>query len=367
MKKWTLLLPVLAVAAAFVGCKEDVELNAPYRSDTVIYGILDPVQDTQWVRINRTWLGDGNNLDAATIRDSSEYADGTFNGTVNAWKSGNLQEAYTLESMTRQDKDDDGIFFGPEYTAYYFVAGEELDDESVYELQLEFPDKLVRAETNIIGTTPGSVTQPPQGIYYQMGFANVNGSLTLYNDFTAKWAPDDNASRYEVSFNIYVNEITYTDETWSTVESEKLKVLDWFIGTETGFSDNGNITREVNGEQFFRFLEARLEANPLIRREIGVWDEENQQVHAIDFVLTVANDELDTYIEVNSPVTGVIQERPQYSNVSNGIGIFASRRQIIVPNLGLSAGSYTALFDGEITAPLNFCSPNPFVDEYCGE
>ena len=65
MKKWTLLLPVLAVASAFVGCKEDVELNAPYRSDTVIYGILDPVQDTQWVRINRTWLGDGNNLDDA--------------------------------------------------------------------------------------------------------------------------------------------------------------------------------------------------------------------------------------------------------------------------------------------------------------
>ena len=50
MKKWTFLFPVLAVAAAFVGCKEDVELNAPYRSDTVIYGILDPVQDTQWVR-----------------------------------------------------------------------------------------------------------------------------------------------------------------------------------------------------------------------------------------------------------------------------------------------------------------------------
>ena len=45
----------------------------------------------------------------------------------------------------------------------------------------------------------------------------------------------------------------------------------------------------------------------------------------IQFYLEVANKELSTYIEVNQPISGVVQDRPEYTNVSNGIGIFGSR------------------------------------------
>lgn len=369
MKPFFRVLPVIAVVLGIAACNETVELNASYVSDTVIFGILDPVQDTQWVRINRTWLGDGNNLDVATIRDSSEYEEGAFTGVVNEWKNGNLQEAYTLESMERTDKDENGIFFGPAYTAYFFVPDENgLDAQSIYEIQLEFPDsRVVRAETNIIEESPGSITQPPAGIFYDMPFATVTPSNTFYPDFNAKWVPADNASRYEISYLIHFKEITYTDETWTTIAEEENKTLEWFVGVETDIPSSGTIEREVNGEQFFRFLEANLDNDPLVRRQMGFWDEDVQEVKAVDFVLTIANDELNTYIEVNSPVTGVIQERPLYSNVSGGLGIFASRRQSKVTDLGLSSGSWDALVEGEFTADLYWCSPNPFSDYYCGD
>ena len=39
------------VALLFSSCETEVELNAPYKSTTVVYGLLDPVQDTQWIKI----------------------------------------------------------------------------------------------------------------------------------------------------------------------------------------------------------------------------------------------------------------------------------------------------------------------------
>ena len=37
--------------------------------------------------------------------------------------------------------------------------------------------------------------------------------------------------------------------------------------------------------------------------------------------------ELDTYLAVNAPVTGIIQERPVYTNIAGGLGLLASRTQ----------------------------------------
>lgn len=58
---------------AIQSCTTDVDLNAPYKSTTVVFGLLDPDSTLQWIKINKTFLGDGNNLDYAQIRDSSEY------------------------------------------------------------------------------------------------------------------------------------------------------------------------------------------------------------------------------------------------------------------------------------------------------
>ena len=42
-----------------VSCDTKVDLNAPYMSVPVVFGLLDAELDTQWVKINRTWLGEG--------------------------------------------------------------------------------------------------------------------------------------------------------------------------------------------------------------------------------------------------------------------------------------------------------------------
>ena len=125
------------------------------------------------------------------------------------------------------------------------------------------------------------------------------------------------------------------------------------------------MAKVVNGEQFFSFLANKLEADTRITRVLGAWDEEDQLARALDFNLSIANEALRTYLDVNDPVTGVIQERPEYTNIIGGLGLWAARDQQAVKGIGYTTDTMEELQNNPATAALNFCSPNPFSDYYC--
>jgi hypothetical protein len=54
LKKTPYLLIVLAVF--LLSCENEVELTTDFEEKTVVYGLLDQSQDTQFVKINRTFL-----------------------------------------------------------------------------------------------------------------------------------------------------------------------------------------------------------------------------------------------------------------------------------------------------------------------
>ena len=66
---------------------------------------------------------------------------------------------------------------------------------------------------------------------------------------------------------------------------------------------------------FFSFLKLNL-----IKDDTKV-----RYFNSIDLVMTVGSEDLNTYIKVNKPITGIVQERPQFTNINNGIGLFSSR------------------------------------------
>ena len=45
----------------------------------------------------------------------------------------------------------------------------------------------------------------------------------------------------------------------------------------------------------------------------------------IDLVMTVGSEDLKIYRTINEEITGIVQERPQFTNINNGIGLFSSR------------------------------------------
>ncbi|MFM9984339.1 MAG: hypothetical protein ACKVOK_03855 [Flavobacteriales bacterium] len=382
-----LFIFTLASAAVFffAGCETEVELNAPYKSTTVIFALLDADSnndtetnslDTQWVKINRTFLGDGDNTAYASIRDSSEYDESEFiSKKVQRFFDGDFMEEWDLTAITVSNKNINGIFYGPEQTFYYFVPpASGLDEDSNYRLALDFASKEdVTAETDIIVGSELVFQQPQQDQSINLA-SGTPFNITYPENTQVKWYPASGAKSYDAVLRFHYREITYTDATWTTELSSEMKHVDFNLGgyKVEDISTNSQIKIEFNAESFFSFLGGKLTASPLIRREIGAYD--GFSTRCFDLIVSMGNEVLNTYIEVNSPVSGIVQERPSYGNVSNALGIFAARSTRKLEDLKVSAvtgggipqmGNLHALCTGTHTAGLNFCDPNPSSDYAC--
>ena len=131
---------------------------------------------------------------------------------------------------------------------------------------------------------------------FQFGFYNNND----YSLSTVTWDDsNDNGKIYQLDLVI-----NYTENQLSKQLIFSQPLVD---KTETKMS--------IEGESFFNFLRAGLtKDNTKVR-----------YFNSIDMVMTVGSEDLDTYIKINKPITGIVQERPQFSNINNGIGLFSSR------------------------------------------
>jgi hypothetical protein len=393
MKQTSILF--FALVVFFASCKTEVDLNAPYKNTTIIFGLLDPdpngdgsstALDTQWIKINKTFLGEGDNNAYAAIRDSSEYKEEDFvRKVVERIQNGEVTAEYELISKTMSNRSLNGIFYGPEQTVYFFVplvsspnpnphVG--LDQNSEYRIVLEFTDgRVVTATTKVVNS--GSLTwgfpMPNTAII----LANLTQTVGVFNyvsEATVRWSPVPNVSIYDVRLRFHYTEKRYAsseDVVSGNPISTKKDSVDYFIGSKTEDDVNGTqqLKLTYDGRGFFSFLQNNLAANPLIRRVIGNYNQSvaPARTECFDVVITMGNSDLRSYIDVNSPATGVVQERPIYSNVSNGIGLFASRSTRILRNLPLlpvspappNPGTQEALILGEYTQGLYFCDPNP--------
>ena len=353
-------------------CTTDVDLTAPYVSIPVVFGLLDAEADTQWVRINRTWLGDGDQTQIALISDSSEYETSRLSTRfVEVDNNDNVTKVFELKDTLLQNKDEDGVFFAPEHQAYYVATrgNESLNPDALYRLEIVIDDSIdVKAVTNMITVSAGNIQQPPAGLdNVKLNFANVGPSQVVYPNYPFKWRSTAGASRYDAFLLVHFIEHYWADDFHTVLDSSRARTIEMPIGTVDPSDDEGNqeLEKLFAGQVFYTTLKTRLDKNIRITRELGVWDAESQIARAFDFLLIVANETLAIYLDVNAPVTGIIQERPEYSNVSGGLGLWASRTTQGVFGLGYTTDTIEHLQEGDDTAELNFCTPNPFSDYTC--
>lgn len=375
------LVAVSMALTGWWGCSTEVDLTAPYDSIPVVYGLLEVDADTQWVKINRTWLGDGNQLIAAQIPDSSEYPEGSVAAKIVELipsESGEIvgNELSTgvewmLQDTVLDNKSTDGIFFGPSQRVYYASMSERsLREDRWYRLEASLPDgSALQATTTMVQSSAGSIERPPPNLSsYQMGFASVNpdGSAT-YPSFPFRWTSAPGASRYAASLKVNFQERYYADDELTLLDSVRDRTISLSLGTRQLNNPNNTQTLEesFSGERFYSELATRLEANPRVRRVLGYYDGDTQIERALDFELQVANQDLAIYLDVNESTNSIVQERPLWTNVQGGIGLWASRTTLGVYNLGYLKQTMQHLQEGDLTAALNFCSPSPLSDYSC--
>lgn len=342
-------------AGLFQSCTTDVELEGTWRNITVVYGLLDKNEDIHYVLINKAALGPGNALEYATLRDSLEYDPADVNAYIEEVVSGNVVRTFLLKDTTLNNKGADGIFYSGDHTVYYFNEAN-LDESASYKLYVEIASSgeviLVKGETELVGSFPisqplknfpGAPSQP------QISFANANSSITDdYPPLGIKWNGPSTADRYEVKITLNYEEVTAT--------STAMRSIDWELGTISGAS---NTETNAEGKSFYQWVDAKIKNNPTLNDPSIL----NRRFKGLDFTIVAAGEDLNTYINVNQPVTGVVQERPEFTNIDNGIGLFSSRTSESVDFKWLDKFSFEELCEGQYTYSLNFCTDSLYYPE----
>ena len=340
MKMNKQLLGAIAIIFALTACKNELNVNAPWQDITVLYGLLDQRQDTNWVRIHRGYLGDQGIYGGNQEPDSLYYK----NLVVTLFEedqNGNQIASFTLDRDVPQPGLDSGFFTTEGYHAYRYVGP--LNTTSLYRIRVEKPDG---EGENIISETPlvsnFRITKP---LSIQRLTFGVSGQ-----DF--HWNQAANGRMYQAYLRFHYVELNEFDK-----KDSIRKFVDYDLSTFIGsnLDGDGSIKTNVGYDEFYRFLQNKIgEANGVVRFYRG-----------IDIYISAAADDLATYINVSQPAQGIVQDKPLFTNVQNGIGIFSSRTGEERLGMNLSGLSQDSLIRGIYTCELQFGRPSAGDTCYC--
>lgn len=350
----------ILVALLYQRCSTDVELNEIGAGTPVIYGLLDQNETYHFIRINKTFVGQGNALDFALVRDSSEYDPSLVDAKIEEYVNGTLTRSWTLMDTVLQNRPADGEFYSPEYTAYYFVEPS-LNQAATYKLVADIGTennkKTVTAETGLVDDF--NIQSPV--VNYPPGTPQLNINFYgggIYKSIVVKYTSSAGAKRYNLSLALNYDEVNGSVVT--------PRVIEWNLGDKktSGVEGNEQIETSVSGEGFYTYIASKIASDPVLN-DPGIT---KRIFRGIDFIVAAASEDLNTYMELNEPVTGIVQERPAFTNVNNGIGLFSARYSKTVEAKWLNYESLKQLNNGIYTSPYLFCvDTSAYVGEifYC--
>lgn len=329
MKRFLLFVLSLFVSGMmFYSCSTDVDLYADYKDITVVYGLLDSGKDTNYIKINKAFLGPGSALDIALIDDSCNYP-GKLDAKLIEYRANINGSNYTqtrvlpLDTITIHNKDL-GFFYAPDQLVYYTnakVNNNTQDYKFKYELQIDRGDTILNAFTEMVGGSGFSVYQS------QLDFTSPSGG-------TIKWHECLNAVIYEVVVKFYFIELTpYQDSIQ--------RCMTWSLGSypisspSLAYSQN-TYTLSYNSSQFFANLASFLGNDTLKNVERLVMEPSMQ------LCVAAGGEELYNFISVNGPSSSIVQNVPEYTNINGGYGVFSSRT-MLVKNVRLSSNTFLEL------------------------
>ena len=340
MQKFLLSLLVL-LTVVNTSCETDFDVLAPYEETMVVYGLLNASEKTQYVRINKAFVGEGDALVFAQNPDSIYYAD-ILRVKIEQWKNSVLVDSMILIRDTSKPKDP-GVFANSPNVLYKTGPNDTvLDFDSQYRLIVTNlqSGKVVTAETPIVGDiTP---LNPNPNPLTKVTWTDPDGYTIRYNT-----APNGRVYNLIIRFN-------YREVDPANPNDTLRKIAEWNLlnrvsGGGTGGTET--ITQNLQGEDFYRLVR-----NVITTADDYVFDA-RRFIGRIDFIYTIGADEFYTYVQVNQPSSGIVQNIPNFTNVNNGFGIFSSRNIFLIPDKEMDIFSKSELINGTIyglTGDLNF-------------
>jgi hypothetical protein len=322
---------ILSISTLLFSCETKVDLNAEYKDITVVYGLINPNDSIHYIKINKVFLPD-DGVNANTLAANQEnfnYAADELTATVEEYRgdNGNYVGSYNLVRTVNEVPKDDGVFDNSVNVLYKFVEPA-INRNNVYKLKIYNSklDKEITSETLIVGNS--TVTSPTlsQKMAFWIGAPNNGGFANRSISFTT----GKNVGRIDAKlvFN-YTNH--FVASSGISPQPQKVVMKMGEIKATNPVDGNELIEWTMDGATFFDNITATVPTTlpNLSHRELG----------NVDLEFVIAGTELNVYMEVAEPSNTVNQNKPSYTNITNGLGVFSSREtyrwiSTIDPNTG---------------------------------
>lgn len=322
--KYKLLFLSLIFTTLFSACENEVYINADYKETIVVYGLLDPQDSIQYIKVNKAYLNENiGAIEAAKISDSL-YLDST-KVMLRRLSNGQLIECKAEEGPTK----DSGIFANNKNILW--VTREKIYPNEEYEITVTNP--LTKTKAVSVTKTVG-VTKLRSPFIDQTNVFSVGPEYV-----TISYVAAPNAYAYDARFHVYYDEIDAADTNKKTTKMATWRVVNNFL-----VGNNSTPMRQVPRLSFLQFLQSNITAAPNLKHRIR-W---------VGISLYAGNQTLVDYISVNEPSIGIVQKQAEYTNITGGFGLFASRSTTKVWGIPIDASSIIYLQKHELTKALNF-------------
>ena len=336
MKKLFLLA---SISLLFWTCSTEIDVLDDWKETTVVYGLLDQSQPKQYIRIQKAFLGPDNALTMAQEYDSINYLNQLSVFIQQMDQNGNILYTYTLQPDTFTKEP--GFFNSAQQVVYSLSTPATFNTNQTYKLLVNNTQtgNSVDATTSLLDDF---VVTRPTGP--SINIVKIT-STTLVQ---VAWNASPDARVYQVGCRFHYSETDINNVTVSKTTPE------WTIGTVETTSSTATIPQELffEPDAFYRFIAGVIPNDPnIVSREDDF----------IEFTVYAAGSELQTYMAINGPSSSLVQEKPFYTNINGGLGVFSSRYAKTKTNLTLTPLTQDTLAGGQFSCHLRFENRNGVV------
>jgi hypothetical protein len=335
---------ILLTTVFFTSCKNDVEINGEWKDISVVFGLLNQSDTAHYVRISKAFLGEGDALVFAKQFDSLYYQPELLEVTVTELINGNQTRVFNLVADQTIPKEE-GIFASPGQILYKFQTppGSPLKSEAVYALTIKKVNtgELVTAETGLV-----------ESFFLSSPISILGYSIYPRQKTTVKWTAPVNGKLFEVFIRFLYREYpegSPSEEVKKFVEINlgRITANNTLTLSEKQAGETGEeLQKVVQNIDLYRALSVNIQPSSISNPKLRFAD-------SLLVIVNAADDDLNTYLEVNKPSNTIAQERPQFTNIQNGIGLFASRT-VVTRRLYINDNSVDSLRGNTLTSAINF-------------
>lgn len=326
IKKGSNSVLLLLTLLLLYGCSNDIELYSNGDGIPVVYCLLNPQNDDQYVRLGKTYNITREIYQNDPVADSVRWSTPAEIYIEKYNEMEDVEEIFHFEQV-KFPKRDSGIFSGQSFTLY--KSAFKVIEGNTYILYVYFPEfkKIVSAKT-VCMFIP-QVADPLDIPYRMITFDSLSNLFV-------RWKPAKNGGLYQGTFRFH-----YSEEAESNIE---LKYVDFNTPVYSEMDAEYLVEKKINPNKFFQTLANEIEiSNSVVRRPLNM-----------EYLFYAAGGDLALQNNTSHSGSAQFSSIFEFSNIIGGTGIFTSITKFRIANLKLSPVSIHNLQTHHLTKDLGF-------------